>query len=90
MKEGLIINEYGSKRWYHNNELHNENGPAFEMPIHKYKAWYQHGKLHRVDGPAVEYGECDDDYRAWYYEGEKVYCYSQEEFEKFLRFKAFW
>lgn len=44
-------------------------------------------RLHRLDGPAIE---STDGFSKWYYHGEIVKVNSQEEFEKFLKLKAFW
>ena len=43
--------------------------------------------FHRLDGPAEirRDGSC-----SWYYNGTKLDCSSQEEFEKLLKLKAFW
>ena len=30
MKNGLVIDSYGTKRWYQNGQLHREDGPAVE------------------------------------------------------------
>ncbi len=50
--------------------------------------WYDvNKKLHRLDGPAVEY---NNGTKFWYYHGKYIECSSQEEFEKFLKLKAFW
>ena len=54
MKNGMIVNKYGDKCWYLNDELHREDGPAVEL-ANGSKNWYINGKLHRVDGPAVEW-----------------------------------
>lgn len=40
---------------------------------------------HREDGPAIEHL---DGRKEWYYEGKRLP--SQNEFEKFLKLKAFW
>jgi hypothetical protein len=56
------IDEYGTKRWYINNKLHREDGPAVEC-ADGYKAWYINGKLHRENGPAAEYADGD---KCWY------------------------
>jgi hypothetical protein len=53
MKNGLIVNEFGSKCYYLNDSLHRENGPAW-INQNGDKEWRIHGKLHREDGPAVE------------------------------------
>jgi hypothetical protein len=54
MKNGLHIDKFGTKKYYLNNELHNEDGPAVECSD-GHKQWRIHGKCHREDGPAVEY-----------------------------------
>lgn len=47
----LEIDIDGNKTWYQNNELHREDGPAFEHYAGS-KIWYKHGLLHRKGGPA--------------------------------------
>ena len=53
MKNGLIIDRYKTKRWYKDNLLHRENGPAIEWFTGD-KDWYKNGIRHREDGPALE------------------------------------
>ncbi len=48
---------------------------------------YLSAVIHREDGPAIER---IDGTNEWWLNGKKVPCSSQEEFERFLRFKAFW
>ena len=43
MKNGLIIDKDGNKRWYLNDLLHREDGPAFEC-TNGNKYWYLDGK----------------------------------------------
>ena len=64
MKTYIVkVDDYGTKRWYLNDDnLHCEDGPAIEH-INGTKKWYLNGKLHRVDGPAVEYS---DKSKEWY------------------------
>jgi hypothetical protein len=62
----------GNKFWYLNDELHREDGPAFECSNGN-KVWYLNGKLHREDGPAVEWANGDE---FWYLNGENL---TQEE-----------
>jgi hypothetical protein len=47
----------------------------------------RHEFLHREDGPAIERKTGE---KEWWYHGERINCSSQEEFEKWLRLKAFW
>jgi hypothetical protein len=54
MKNGLIINENGTKCYYLNDLLHREDGPAVEW-TDGYKAWLINGEHHREDGPAIEW-----------------------------------
>lgn len=46
---------------------------------------------HREDGPAIVWQEsmgADGDW--YYYLGKRIYCSSQEEFQKLMKLKAFW
>lgn len=53
-KDGpAIVYKNGTQIWYFDDQLHRENGPAFESKT--YKAWYKNGQRHREDGPAVVY-----------------------------------
>jgi len=55
----------GTKRWYQNNLLHREDGPAVEY-TNGTKYWYQNNLLHRDDGPAVEHASGT---KCWYQNG---------------------
>ena len=57
-----IIDTDGTKRYYVDDVLHREDGPAIQY-ISGEKAWYKKGKLHREDGPAVEWARGD---KEWY------------------------
>jgi|SRR5579859_1064158 len=76
--------EYGTKRWYLNDLLHREDGPAVKDACGN-KVWYLRGRRHREDGPAAEYA---DGSKAWYYHGKNISCSSQEEFEKAIFHKV--
>ena len=61
------------------------------------RTYYYHNNnyrvIHRLDGPAVTYIEnnilgIDDS--EWWYHGTMTPCKSQEEFEKYIKLKAFW
>jgi hypothetical protein len=62
------------------------------------KMWFRNGVKHREDGPAVDGRYCSDgsfdlprhQYQQWWIEGRRVPCTTQEEFEKWMRLKAFW
>ena len=62
--------ENGNKRWYLNDELHREDGPAVIF-TDGHKEWYLNDKLHREDGPAIEHR---DGTKFWYLKGSVVYC----------------
>ncbi len=66
------------------NQYHREDGPAKIMRGCKF--WFLHGKRHRLDGPARE----GPGFAEWYVNGIRIACSSQQEFEKLLKFKAFW
>jgi hypothetical protein len=57
----------GTKRWYLNENLHREDGPAVEYENGD-KEWYLNGKLHREDGPAVEW---TGGRKEWYLNGKR-------------------
>jgi len=67
MKNGLVIDENGSKRWHLNDLLHREDGPAWIWPNGS-KFWYLNGKEQRDDGPASEWA---DGTQVWYLHGRK-------------------
>ena len=47
------VYDSGNKKWFLNEELHREDGPAIEWNDGT-KEWWLDGKLHREDGPAIE------------------------------------
>jgi hypothetical protein len=61
------VDEYGDKRWYLNDKLHREDGPAIES-ANGDKSWWLNGQRHREDGPAIEH----DRTKHWYKNGEKL------------------
>ena len=86
MKNGLEVDKYGTKHWYLNGKFHREDGPAAEYADGT-KYWCLNGKRHRVDGPAVEYANGD---KYWCLNGKQLNCKTQEEFEQYMKLKAFW
>jgi hypothetical protein len=66
MKNGLHIDEYGTKCWYLDDKLHREGGPAEEWADGT-KRWFLNGMLHREDGPAEEWA---DGTKRWYLNGK--------------------
>ena len=62
MKDGLHIDEFGTKRWYKAGELHRDDGPAI-IYANGDPYWYEEGKWHREDGPTVIYPNGD---HYWY------------------------
>lgn len=71
------------------------NGPhkayCFDHLIGKrlIRRWYRdaEGRCHKIDGPAVEW---EDGRKEWWYHGYKTGARSQQEYERYLRLKAFW
>ena len=51
----------GTKKWWLNDKLHREDGPAVEH-TNGYKVWYLNSKIHREDGPAVEHANGDKEW----------------------------
>ena len=79
-KDGLTIDEYGTKRWYLNDKYHRTDGPAIEYPDGT-KCWYLNSKQHRTDGPATEYS---DGTKFWYLNGVEL---SEKEYLQITRKK---
>ena len=75
----------GDEQWYIDGELHRLDGPA--VKINGDEEWHLHGKCHRADGPACEY---KDGQKLWFWMGKQIICYSDEEFFKLIKLKAFW
>jgi len=74
------------KIWYQHGDHHREDGPAIE-DANGDKYWYQHGQRHREEGPAVERANGT---KEWWIEGKQLNTSSQEEFERYIKLKAFW
>jgi hypothetical protein len=66
MKNGLKIDKYKTKRYYKDDLLHRENGPAVEYSTGT-KYYYKDNLLHREDGPALEYSR---GHKEWYIYGK--------------------
>ena len=62
-----------SLRWFKNNKLHRDGGPA-AVYTDGTKHWFQNGKHHRIDGPAREYANGE---KYWYIEGV---CYFEHKY----------
>lgn len=77
MKNGMYQEKSGSIRWYKNDDLHREDGPASEWASGT-KCWYINGKRHRENGPAIEYPEGA---KAWYLNDKEL---SEKEFNQWL------
>jgi len=75
MKNGLIIDEEGTKRYYLNDNLHREDGHAIEF-ANGTKYWYLNGNLHREDGHAIEFASGE---KYWFLNDKE---YTEEEFNK--------
>jgi len=62
----IEIDKCGTKRYFLNNVLHREDGPAIEY-VGGIKEWYKNGDLHRENGPAIE---CPNGDTLWYKDGK--------------------
>jgi hypothetical protein len=49
--------------------------------------WCLDDQYHREDGPAIEFS---DNSKMWYLYGERLPVKTQEEFERYLKMRAFW
>ena len=66
MKDGLHIDEFGTKCWYKDGELHREDGPA-TIYADGSQYWHKEGEIHRDYGPAVIW---PDGIEYWYKYGK--------------------
>ncbi len=87
LEDGTTKREYsdGFCSYWKNGERHRVDGPAI---IHADGShlYFINGKLHRLDGPAIDTVNCKE----WWYQNTKINCFSQKEYERRLRLKAFW
>ncbi len=67
VKVYMDITGWYLNRWYLNNKLHRENGPAIEYADGS-REWWLNGELHRKDGPAIE---DRNGYKAWFLNGKR-------------------
>ena len=86
MKNGLIVDYIGNKRWFKDGLNHREDGPAIEW-VDGGKSWYLNDLYHRIDGPAIEWS---NGYKEWYIHGEYIPCKTNEEFLRLVKMKVFW
>jgi hypothetical protein len=99
-KHGLLHREsgpaamrYGYLYYYQNGIFHREDGPAIlslksdKNGIPSYYCWYLHGQRHRIDGPAQD--SYDYNWKLYFYKNEKANVETQEEFEKWLKYRNF-
>ncbi len=72
MPSNPVVDLFGTKRWYKNDKLHRDDGPAVEC-LNGTRAWYKDGNLHRENGPACESFKDDKTlyYKYWYKNGKR-------------------
>jgi hypothetical protein len=81
----------GDAHWYYNGLLHREDGPAIDNfhGSHGHQGsqeWLIHGVHHRLDGPAIIYNKY---YHIWFINGVRINVFSNEEFLKIVKLRAF-
>jgi len=79
------VNIFGDKFWLVDGKHHRVDGPAIEWADGS-KYWYLNNQRHREDGPAID----QRNKKEWWLYGEKLEISSQEEFEQYMKLKAFW
>ena len=57
--------EWGNEKWYRNNKLHREDGPA--IIAGNYMEWRRDGLRHREDGPSLI---MDNGRREWWFNAQ--------------------
>ena len=81
-----IIYSDGKNFWYQHGKLHRDDGPAIEDAKGN-KWWYQYSLVHRENGPAIV---SFDGVETWWIKNKILKVNSQEEFERYMKLKAFW
>lgn len=81
----IILNN-GTKVWVKNGEWHREGGPAVEYADGS-TIWMINDVKHRIDGPAVNFISGT---KEWWYNGKRIDCTTQEEFDRLIRLELFW
>ena len=61
MKNGIVADKFGNKRYYKDDMIHREDGPAI-INSDGFVAYSINNMLHREDGPAVIYADGDIEY----------------------------
>ena len=87
----LKIDEEGNKWWYQFGRYHRLNSPAV-IHITGDKWWYQFGKLHRLDGQAKQFSNLhySSNIPYWYYQGVRIECSTQKEFDRLIKLRLLW
>ena len=80
MRNGMIQDEPGERRWYQNDLLHRLDGPAVERS-NGGRGWWLNGQPHRTDGPAFEMANGT---REWWLNGVE---YTEEEYNTEMRLR---
>jgi hypothetical protein len=84
MEENWIkISDVVGDRWFDKNDRLRK---AFYRASKLTSYYDERGEYHRLDGPAHTF-RCR---QYWYYHGKEIEVSSQEEFERYLKLKAFW
>lgn len=74
-----------SYRYFKNNKLHREDGPAIEWNDGD-RWWFYNGLKHREDGPAIS---LFTGYKEYWYHGVKIDVSSDDEFKRVIKMKVF-
>lgn len=73
----MVVGDAGIKRWYKDDVLHRDDGPALVWERNGVERWYKNGKMHRLDGPA---SMCSRNGNSWWVDG--IRCTSHKQFQE--------
>jgi hypothetical protein len=73
----------GTKEWFFNGKRHRKDGPAIERET-------INPNVFDIYNPKTGFHERESIGYEWYFNGEKIDCTTQEEFERLMRLKSFW
>jgi hypothetical protein len=93
MKGAYTVKHRDHQAWYLDGDYHREDGPAY-LGNSGLQSWWLYGKRHRIDGPALirskDHKRPSLPNQEWWYHGQKSPATNQQEFDSWLKMRAFW
>lgn len=87
----VVIKPNGDKYRYDNDQVADNRSFYYVFYSSGTEYWYDQindGRSHRLDGPAVKHKN-PNYHNEWWYKGTRIYCTTQEEFNRKIKLLAF-